>query len=405
MRTEAGITETHRLTQAYQETICSNLHSQASRNDEFLGFYYRGWEEEIENPGVIQALRELSAERRSRDLNDSPDYVLELLLKVHQLKILETEDRLYPERDLSSVRGARALIRDIMAEDNGHLASDAKWRTIQTMVDKRYMNVKLGWLMLKDVVAERTGESPGDPSVIDFGCSLNHGLKRLAREKDFPFDQEKVSVYSSPDNYYPGLVPDPDLTGRLRTYLKMPFALASGIGIDSVNPKTFQQSLWVKANCYPSELWALERWERFEDLEKGDAGISFIQADCDSLPDLSSHLTQGGGSDIVVLSTILYQHRRKPEKLARIVNNAKRYAKNFVMVIDAAEPDKESDTGLAFSENFYSPDRPFGYNFLVLDMHDQSVGFQKLFSYENGRCIKMAPNLGHPAVASALATG
>jgi hypothetical protein len=399
MKTRGETVHGDGLAQSYRTAIDAKLNSQAAENDEFLSFYYKGWAEEIEDPAVAESLRELSEVRSEGGLNTNPDYMLELVLKVHQLKVLETGDRSYPEEDLASTEAARRLIKEITAEDNGHFAFDARWRTIQTMIDKRYMNVKLGWLMLGGAVAERAGTEPAGVSVIDFGCSSNHGLKRLARENDFPFSEEEVGVL------LPSGKAAPELTARLYEYLRMPFKLASGIGIDSVDPRALQQSLWVKANCYPSELWAPERLSRFEDLECEVAGVRFAQADCDSLPQLSECIDLDAPSDIVVLSTMLYQHRSNPDRLAKIMNNAKRFAKNFVVVIDSADTDEQSPVGLSFPEHFYSAERPFGYSLFVLDMHDQKAGFQRLLGYENGRCMKMVPNLGHEAVASAFAVG
>lgn len=390
------------LVEGYKSAIDTKINSQASKNDKFLSLYYRAWAEEIENPAVVDSLAELQEERQKRNIYHKPGYTLEFLLRIIQLQALIQDDRSYPD-DYQTVDDWRTQIRSLTLTDNPYFLADARYRNIQTMIDRRYVNVKLGWLMLKDEVARKQGEDPGFPSVIDFGCSLNHGLKRLARHEEFPYTDEAIEVnIQQHDAGRAEILPDSGLSQILEEkHLKAPFTITEGIGLDSVDIRDSGQKFWVRANCYPGELWLPERLERFDELEKDIPDVRFGQADCDSSQQIEQHIPPGVQSDIVVLSTMLYMQNNDSARL-KIIENAKRYATHYVMVIDSAEKDDSSPTGLFFPEEFYSPDRPFGYNFFVLDMSDQEAGFQKFFSYDNGRCLRIVPNLENEIVASAF---
>lgn len=367
-------------------------------DDPYFGLYAEAGLRELENKDTQIGLRWLAEIRSSKQ--EKAGYLANFILRhIQKGRVQEGEfGSKYPV-EYQDIESWQKLIRDSVVHHKYDFEFDARARTIQSNIDLRYVNVKLLSLSQEGRFSECS------PTVLDIGCSRNHGLKRLARNQIFKF--EDLSVLESPfdDNKKVKNTVDTGSSSFLnKEFVQTPFTLAPSLGVDMWPIRDDRTKEWVQGcSFYPQEAADAERMAMFKDLEETVVEwVEFAQADAKRGNEFT-RATDGKKFDIVVLSTILYM--LSDADRSQIIKNAVGSASDdgYLMVLDSVDADDKNETGLKFPPYFYSEDRPFGYKTLVMDMKQKEKGFQELFRWENGRCKVLIPNMDNEIVKNILA--
>jgi len=237
----------------------------------------------------------------------------------------------------------------------------------------------------------------GPVSVLDAGCSLNNGLRRLAAYEDgeFPFSYTEVVQPESGRRPWSG-AQDEAKTGifnRLTQTWRL--ELGPSVGIDLIDAENDPEARarGRSHSFYMGELRhkeQIDKFDRISAIRHENVGYYFrdiAQQDLD---------IDGRQFDAVNLMTVLYQLQPNDVKAALV--NAKKVVKpdGLIVVSDFVEFSPEG------IPTFY-PRWHWKGNFgvWVLDMQKQELGWQKYFSVESGRIKKvmLEPALGQLAVA------
>lgn len=207
----------------------------------------------------------------------------------------------------------------------------------------------------------------GNPvSITDLGCGGNYGLRGIDINEPFKpiYDETPKQVISQS--------------------LQKEINLKSGIAIDKEDPDEEEVKQWRMAcGFYPQELDQLPTIEDFERRIRRSSRVEFMKVDLlasDKLPIIAT--------DVIILSTILYQLRR-PEQVF-LLNRAKQFLNpNGILIVqDFAEKDPEESTHLDFNESWFG--RKFTYRTFLASART-SWEFLELLQWDNGRCNAVRP--------------
>lgn len=229
-----------------------------------------------------------------------------------------------------------------------------------------------------------------DYSVADIGCSQNNGLNHLASN----------IAFGTPDIVRPG-----STSGKLDEGYKMAFEdmlrlavpLRRGVGVD-INDIESSRS-WAFSNSFnPHELLDEDRVQLFHKLINSHYDhVTFEQADYSRLSDERlAAMGDGEQFDVVHFSTMLYQlpeHERE-----QMLANARKQAKEFIVVQDFLEIDKNDPRHLLFRDNWH--DTAWPYRTVFMDMREETPKWHEAFLWSDGRAMRMTPGLGRLAVAN-----
>lgn len=271
-------------------------------------------------------------------------------------------------------------------------------------IAERYKAIKMVLLMM--------GHRFDDVSILDIGCSLNHGLKQLVLNKGGSFSRYKfgkVEVSIGPDiGEDPSLqIPSLGYTAMFNRLMNRKRAnIGPSLGVDIMNSEDPVIQEWaISCSFYPSELLDTRRVRNARRLEKKQPKqVGFYREDFTDLDHKRFREKSPVSSyDVVVLSTILYQ--LNPEERAAMIANAKKYTSpdGLIIIQDFAslktDPISSMRT-LEFDDHWYA--HPYKYRTYVIDMQDPDEQLQEIFLWENGRCDRVALGTGRIAVKNAF---
>lgn len=256
---------------------------------------------------------------------------------------------------------------------------------IQSNIAERYKSVKLIAELYKD-------RFDGPPSVLDFGSSMLHGDIKLAYSQNDPprVPFGAINVMEQRGKTLPGKQ-DRLLQGIVNRILAKEVEFGPMMGVDITNIDDPVVKSWAKScSFYPDELLQPQRVKEYNDLDTLDPNherVRFFRGDFLELEhtrfDVESPVKQ---YDIAVFSTVLYQLATEEER-AKVRVNAYQFMnpKGLVIIQDAP------------GGNFT---KKYNYRTEVLDLANVHHGYQEVFTWENGRCQRMAPSIGYLAVGN-----
>lgn len=321
-----------------------------------------------------------------------PKHAVLKLIRAIQSPLLRPEYRKqkqYPEAFLDQDEWSKA-IDWIM--DNDALRDDFRYdlfvRLVGSNKPQRYVTIPLITGMLR----ERDGRFNEPLRVLDFGCSLNMGLGKLAVGG---FGQ--VEVIESSDQ---AETVNQEQTAFFNKFANT-YALAEGVGIDIVNFSDPGAKWWARSNSgYPSE-WLnpdLEAEFAWVDDEKEHENVRQLVADFSVRDSLDALELEQESYDVVMISTAAYE--LSPQRRSAAWKNALRYAKpdGIVIIQDFARVNKAG--AIRFYEEMF--DKPFKYHVNVIDKSMPKPTKEPYLTYENGRCKKVRFESGALAVYRAV---
>ncbi|MEO7617425.1 MAG: class I SAM-dependent methyltransferase [Candidatus Saccharibacteria bacterium] len=300
-------------------------------------------------------------------------YVITSLFKATQKQLLVQYPLTYPLEFKTAAVWEHAITK--IFSDTIHFEEfclDLENRTVQSNVSERYKAFKLVLMLMKD----RLGEMP---SVLDVGCSRNHGLKKLAL--NLPFQPlEIASPLRIKGSTRIGL------ESHLNTLLRQDFGLSYGIGSDIVPIDMAEQASWVR-NCsfYPGELLNTASVSEYDYLDNNEWDIvSFQQGDFVG-KGLFGDDDYEGVFDAITVSAFMYQLSDAERKQVRA--NLRRYLRPGGIIIyqDFAQQGYVNSE-LDFEENWFSSHYPYR---TLIEFEDKGEELFEVFRWQNGRCKRV----------------
>lgn len=304
---------------------------------------------------------------------NSPSYAVNKALRVFQYQLLETKSN-YP-LDYIAPKEWEEAIRSVSADEmTGYeVMQYLENRDIQSNVVERYKAVKLVMLLL----GSRIGTTP---SLLDVGCSRNHGLKKLAL--NLPFDP--ISPGVNDDRL--GTIPFMNTT--LSALLDVPLCIRNSIGLDLVSPEAFSAARWAKScSFYPTELLNTYKVAEYDYLDSVQIP-EVRQAQHDILQDNLEAVSDGQQFEVIICSTLLYQldvyERYKVQKMLR-----SRLRDNGVIIYQDFASKSTAPGAIQFESNWFEYIYP--YRTLVEFANDDEHILYEVLRWNNGRCEKWVP--------------
>lgn len=198
-------------------------------------------------------------------------------------------------------------------------------------------------------------------TVADLGCGGNYGLRGIDIGEKFQPIKDST--------------PNSTISKLLSQHIN----LTDGVSMDKDDPDIEETRLWrLACSFYPQELDQLPNIEEFEKRIKGSQRVRFVEADLlryDGLRPIYS--------DVVILSTVLYQlHRAEQLKL---LEQAKQFLNpNGILIVqDFAQKDPSHPTHLDFSESWFG--REFTYRTFIASIQT-NWRFLEGLRWDSGRC-------------------
>lgn len=304
------------------------------------------------------------------------------------------------------VRIYQEILQDTAALDD--LQEDLSIRTVQSNIPERYKSLKLLMMLFPE-------RFPEPPRVMDMGCSLNLGLKKIVLSDHFPFHRvEVLGILGQKQNLEMNL----RASQALNSLLAGQIALGASTGID----------IWNFAGDKNTESWALsnsvtpkelkEKPYLYEEMEQlvstRPPEVSFFWGDVTSEQDMHKFpppLTLGQLAvmagyerknednqekfDVATSYTFKYllteEERRQAEKFAQehITEEALDIEQDFGTI------SKANPSQIAYAEDIYAT--KFQYRTFVRD-RTSSPNLQPMFIWETGRCERLWLGLGKISV-------
>lgn len=354
-------------------------------------------------------------------------HAVQLTLRVLQKHMLKHYPHIYPTRFFKHRMWSEKINELINDPDTASdIEGDLVVREVQSNVVERYKAFKLIAHMYRDRIGTY-------PEILDVGCSLNLGLKKLALNQRYPFDSIEVGQ-KKPG----GFETKRDMTRAANTLLASRLAIGASLGVDvfmAPGNDNVDTKEWVRAcSFYPSELLKPALLMEFNDLQsEAENRVTYFSGDFtnedemenlhiqyssrkwefenpnyknseQSLLELVTRL-QGphpdeGLFDMVIFSTSMYLmswHQR-----VRALKRAKKLAKptGLIVVQDFAEKRPSGNTKLRFHNDFMYDAMP--YRTYVIDPKSPETDPQMIFAWETGRCQRLQLGLGRIAVGGKL---
>lgn len=323
----------------------------------------------LENPYMNELESAVDARTQA-----SPSYAANLLLRGVQTQLLKHEpDYPFP---FTQETVWRESLQNIFSDQTvfEELIDDILSRNVQSNVVERYKAFKL----IIGLFHERFSE---EVTMLDVGCSRNHGLKKLHLNLSFkPF----VSGLRQTANFPSDLL-DVLFNGNLKHQIK----LGDCVGSDIVPlRRDGKDAFWAKScSFYPSELMDKASVSEYDYLEYNEVdGVTFVQGD----------FTAGGLStspsmdsfDIITASTFLYQLNATQLRRARTLFRDLLSKRGVIMYQDFARPSADR-LDLDFESNWFASLYP--YRTLIEFADDSSGSVYEVLRFNNGRCAQWVP--------------
>jgi hypothetical protein len=352
-------------------------------------------------------------------------HAMNLIRRALQKQYLKMYPNLYPIL-FDEVEMNRQAIRDLPRDESffWDFDGDMQHREVQSNVAERYKAFKLIAHMYRD----RLGS---DPSILDVGCSLNLGLKKMALSGHHTFDSIEVVTQNRGE-----AARDYDLERAANKLTASRLAIGASMGVDLFSPD-FNNMEWVRScSFYPGELLKPARIMAFDDLSHKDvAGIGFHKGDFtdeeemaklptnfaktqwqnkrsreeitqESLLEMSKFMGEKHREeklfDMAIFCTSMYLMDQ--EQRLKSIERARRLVKRsgIIVIQDFAELDPQEPTGLQFHENFSYDAYP--YRTYVVSPRGPEIRPQHIFSWENGRAQKLRLESGRLSVKGEVKT-
>lgn len=351
---------------------------QPPAGDRVIGAMSRALSELLEADTSVQDLfTGIISTRLKRNNELDFTYLANLTVRSVQNAVLSCDYEDYP-RAFKNVDIWRNELPDILksrgrASESQFLA-DMLLREINSNLSERYKTVQwLGHLSLD-----------GSMTMLDIGCSQNHGLVHLSSVDKLPFGDVTANVTVDDE-----VTTDEEITRKLNMLSHTPLNVEDGWGFD-VWP-IYDEALrdWVRSSSFrPEELedeTAVKRYEMLSNA-RGLTNIHSLHSRYYTDPEIIEQILPDKQFDIVTMLTLLYQlsldDRRAMHEIAR-----DHVAPGGLLLIQdgVSIPDTENfalDEVEFDSEYFNAPD-----NYVALVSVDDSAGaFQELGRFDSGRC-------------------
>jgi hypothetical protein len=383
------------------ELLVQRLDTQAQKSDDpyIQAFSTAACEAVQQDSEFATTVREVLEHRPTL----TPQYAANILLRSVQADGIRT-DPLYP---LGRDRPARWLQEfDAMNQDfDRHADFFVSLRlNVQSNVAERYKAAKLA-------ITYFGSRFDKPPVVLDVGCSQNLGGKKLVLndQERFAFGEIQVVDRSTGDGSE--IVTENDTASRvMNTALRSRVLIDSVIGTDTANAYDPLVQAWAKSNSfYPHEWLNKGLIRNYEALEKATPPNvkfyrgDFLEFDWEKFAHRYPRFRQ---CDVVIFSAVLYEQGSNAERL-RMIETAMQLKPKIIVVMEFANTAAESPDATAnpLGLDFYNDwDAKFLFNTFVLDTAELSRGFQKLFTWENGRCqrVVLGPAIGQVGLKEAF---
>ena len=303
----------------------------------------------------------------------SPSYAVNLLLRAFQKQLL-VHDSHFPD-DFTSVSVWMTAIRALL-DDTGIKAAlyrDVLQRETQSNVVERYKAFKLVIGLLQSQLGDGL-------SVLDVGCSRNHGLKKL--KLNLPFKPVSCGVKDS------DRLPHALLDSLFNGVLRQPLSLGRCQGSDIVPLAATDGRDWAKScSFYPSELLNAAAVSEYDYLDSSDiAGVNFAIGDFKAAG-MGLH-TYAQKYDVITVSTFLYQLSADERVDARRLFKQYLRPGGIIIYQDFVRPSADGQS-LEFETNWF--DSLFPYRTLLEFGNDITGQLYEVLRWDNGRCNRWVP--------------
>lgn len=361
--------------------------------DERIGAFYQAVLDDVTINGHVRDLIIDVAQSRPH-LDPTP--LMQLLLRGFQDRLLKL-DKNYP-MDYTDAGAWKAGMDFVLSkpEHEEVLLYNLMNREVQSNIDNRYRSIQLIVPALR-----RAGRLGREFDIIDFGCSRNHCLKKMAIAGDLvDMSFEGVLVGDLVDGEY--IQGGAQRQYFINRYLRDTVDMRRGLGIDIIDLNDKASADWARScSFYPSELveekidtgqdygGLASRRTQYLILDNVNPRnkVRFLHADLLDQTAASFKEIVGDmyGAELAVASTMLYQHT--PEDRNKIIDLMEDSVgpDGFVVVQDFATVDPENPSRLKFYKNWTQSWR---YNTIFKDKKS-SGEWQVAFRWDGGRCDKL----------------
>ncbi|HET9174029.1 MAG TPA: class I SAM-dependent methyltransferase [Candidatus Saccharimonadales bacterium] len=233
-------------------------------------------------------------------------------------------------------------------------------------------------------------------NIIDFGCSQNHGLKRLAIPPDatlqFDFSETTLIDRSSGTS-------DVRASHTFNTLLQYTGGVGDSVGIDLDDMHAPDVREWAKTSTFkPQELLDVQTVAKYEILDSignlPNARINFLQRNIVTM-DIEDFKEQTGGlsGDLVIMSALL--HQLSPSNRLAVIEKARQLVKpnGLIVIQDFARVNPADKTSLQFYKHWFA--NPYRFRTLITSKESQFREFSEVIQWFDGRCKvgKLGPGL------------
>lgn len=294
----------------------------------------------------------------------------------------------------------RTVISGYMADPG--ISHEIEWdlhnRHLQTNVSDRYKSLPpiVAWLRAHGRLRERV-------SILDIGCSVNAGLKKLALMDVISGEEFTPTQVHIPEDYdrpWLGSQADDELTEKASRLQNTPVNLGVSIGVDREDMSRKDNLEWARACLTPEEFvnGESESYDKLEIIRFPH--VKFMKRDF--LDNYEAQFLKSSPEnheffDIVSLFTVLNQLSDRDRM--RMLQVARRYVKptGLVVIQDFARVDPDLPVEIQFLNNDWN--KNFSYRTIVLDKLMTHDGYQEVWRYDGGRCARVQAGLGRIATA------
>ncbi len=318
-----------------------------------------------EYPDLIDCISRTSSE-------SVPSYTVNRLLRAFQRQLMYSEPT-YPRAYITEPVWLES-ITDIFHNVRKFkmFKADLLEKDVQSNVVERYKAAKLVMSLLQNQLGAA-------PSMLDIGCSRNHGLKKL--KLNLPFKPIKCAVKTL------GQMPSAFLDRLLNETLQSGLSLSSCTGMDVVPLSVGMDAAWAKScSFYPSELLHEATVAEYDYLDKLHLrGVNFVEGD---IANCQSTLLNSQKFDVIFLSTLLYQ--LTPDERAKVRRNVTHFlTEDGIIVYQDYSTIDSTDSSLEFENNWFS--RVFPYRTIIEFRTGGEQQLYEMFRWSNGRCETWIP--------------
>lgn len=296
-------------------------------------------------------------------------YAGNLIQKAIQHEFIYTPHLNYP-LEIKTQEDWKREIQRLLDDPARYDSFDANiwWREIQSNVSDRYKGVKLAYQYYRD-------QLPDEVSMLDVGCSLNLGYKKILSHETF----RKASIFS-----------DISAEGIINNAIRRRITAKNAVGVDAWDVREQSSRRWIRScSFYPSELLSVRKVLNFDRtaLRSVDNLYYFHH-------DFSDQETpeewDGKKYDVITFITVLYECSEEQRK-QMLENATELLSENGIIVIqDLVDVVKDPQTG-EFNFKYYDDFTVPGLYKTIAWAPHRGEKPQILIEWENARCLSAVP--------------